>query len=126
MNTCKRLLIVDDEPDFADFVAKVAGDLGYDAVMTTTANAFRSEYLAALPDVIVLDIVMPEQDGIETIKWLVGRGCRARILIISGYNPTFAFAAKLIGEVQGNLDVSQLQKPIKVAELRAQLQAAAA
>ena len=82
--------------------------------------------MAVLPDVIVLDIVMPEQDGIETIKWLVDRGCRARILIISGYCPTFAFAAKLIGEVQGNIEVSQLEKPIRVAELRARLQAAAA
>jgi CheY-like chemotaxis protein len=121
----KRILIVDDEPDFARFVLKVASDLGYDAVMTSSAGAFRSAYLATPPDVIVLDIVMPDQDGIELIEWLIGQGCSARILIISGYNPAFAGAAKLVAEAKGKLEVRQLQKPIKLAELRTELRDAA-
>ena len=125
MSDSKRVLIIDDEPEFSRFVERVASDLGYRAVVAATAEAFRSEYRAAQPDVIVLDIVMPDQDGIELVQWLIGQGCRARILIISGYGSGFAHAAKTIAEVKGNLTVSQLQKPIKLAELRAQLQAAA-
>jgi DNA-binding response OmpR family regulator len=125
MSDSKRVLIIDDEPEFSRFVERVASDLGYHAVVATNAESFRSEYRAAPPDVIVLDIVMPDQDGIELTQWLISQGCRARILIISGYGPGFAHAAKTIAEVKGNLKVSQLQKPIKLAELRAQLEAAA-
>ena len=124
-SNAKRLLIVDDEADFAKFVSTVATELGYDVIATTTAKSFQSAYLSAVPDVIVLDIVMPDKDGIETIDWLISQSCRARILIISGYNPSVTAAAKAIGEVKGRLTVNQLQKPIKLAELRAQLKAAA-
>jgi CheY-like chemotaxis protein len=64
--------VVDDERDFADLVVRVAGQLGYQAEAASTAAAFQACYLAAVPDVIVLDIVMPDQDGIELMRWLVG------------------------------------------------------
>lgn len=125
MSAAKRILIIDDEPEFSRFVAKVASGLGYDTAETTTAKAFRSEYATAVPDIIVLDIVMPDEDGIELLQWLIAEGCRARILIISGYGPNFADAAKTIAEVKGKLTVQRLEKPIRLADLRAALQDAA-
>ena len=125
MTGAKRILVIDDERDFAQFVESVASGLGYDAVMTSTAAEFRAAYLAAPPDIVVLDIIMPDEDGIELIQWLIDNGCRARLVIVSGYRSTFAEAAKTIAEVKGGLKVVQLQKPVKLAELRAQLQAVA-
>jgi CheY-like chemotaxis protein len=116
-----RLLVLDDEPAFAAFVAEVGRGLGYDAATTHSAVTFEAAYLAAPPDVIVLDIVMPDRDGIEVVKWLTGIGCRARIVIISGFSPTFAAAAQVIGELHGKLEIRQLTKPVKLAELRAAL-----
>jgi CheY-like chemotaxis protein len=114
----RRLLVLDDEADFATFVARVASDLGYDAASTNSAAAFKTAYLASPPDVIVLDIVMPETDGIEVVGWLLENGCRARIIVVTGYNPTFARAAQTIGAEKGHLDITQLQKPVKLADLR--------
>lgn len=121
MTTPRRLLAIDDDPDFAGLVAQVAGQLGYAAVATTNATAFMTQYLATTPDLIVMDIVMPEQDGIDLMRWLVAQGCRARIVIVSGYNPAFAHAAKMIGEFGGQLPIAFLQKPVKLADLRAAL-----
>lgn len=121
MTTPRRLLVIDDEPDFAELVVEVAGQLGYAATATITAGDFMAQYLAAPPDLIVLDIVVPEHDGIDLMRWLVAQGCRARIVIVSGYNPAFANAAKMIGEFSGKLGITQLQKPVKLAELRAAL-----
>ncbi|WP_119421712.1 response regulator [Desertibaculum subflavum] len=121
MTTTRRLLAIDDDPDFADLVAQVAGQLGYAAVATTVPADFMAQYLGAPPDVIVMDIVMPEQDGIDLMRWLVAQGCRARIVIVSGYNPAFANAAKLIGEFGGRIDITYLQKPVKLDDLRAAL-----
>lgn len=121
MSARKRLLIIDDEVDFGRFVGEVGTDLGYETVVTSTPDAFQAAYRATPPDVIALDIVMPKMDGIEIIRWLVDQDCRARILIISGYNPLFGRAAQVIGEQEGKLDIRQMQKPVKLAELRAAL-----
>jgi CheY-like chemotaxis protein len=121
MTSRRRLLVLDDEVDFGAFVAKVATDLGYEAVATSAAGEFKSRYLAARPDMIVLDVVMPQLDGIEIIRWLADVGCEARIIIVSGYNPAFAHAAQLVGEQKGGLKISQMQKPVKLADLRSRL-----
>lgn len=121
MTAPRRLLVIDDEPDFADLVVQVATRLGLAATATTKAGDFMAQYMATPPDLIVLDIVMPEQDGIELMRWLVAQRCRARIVIVSGYNPAFANAAKVIGEFGGQLSITYLQKPVKLAELRAAL-----
>jgi CheY-like chemotaxis protein len=123
MTAPKRLLIVDDEPDFAAFVAEVGRDLGYHVTTTSSAAAFRDAYRAAEPDMIVLDILMPDADGIEVVRWLVEQGCRAPVAVISGYNPVYAEAARTLGETVGGLRISQLSKPVKLADLRACLQA---
>ncbi len=42
--TDKRLLVVDDEPEFGEFVRKVATDLGYEVRVTTNGKAFQAAY----------------------------------------------------------------------------------
>lgn len=118
--TLRQLLVLDDEVDFAEFVARTAGDLGFDAVLAASPEDFKARYLEAPPDIIVLDIVMPEMDGIELVRWLKDNDCRARIIIISGFDPTYARAAREIGQ-SGFLNISQMQKPVKLADLRAEL-----
>ena len=118
MATAKRLLIVDDEVSFATFVSRVAQGLGYETRASTDAASFREEYDRFDPTVIVLDIVMPDTDGLEVMRWLAGRGCRAKVIAVTGYNPEYSeFAAKL-GAIGGLAEVSSLRKPISVENLR--------
>ena len=83
----KRLLIVDDEPDFAEFVGIVGEQLGYETLKISDPRKFQDSYNEFTPDVIVLDMVMPEIDGVELIKWLTSQNATAKVVIISGYNP---------------------------------------
>jgi DNA-binding response OmpR family regulator len=121
MSSRKRLLVVDDEKMFADFVVKTASDLDYAALATNSGRDFKEAFLAEAPDVIVLDILMPDEDGIELMQWLVKNGCRARIIICSGYGSAFANITKALGEHQSNLQISILAKPVRLKELRAYL-----
>ena len=61
--TAKRLLIMDDEPDFCDFVATVGEGLGYQATKVTDPRKFKTVYAEIQPDCVVIDMVMPELDG---------------------------------------------------------------
>lgn len=71
----KRLLVVDDEPDFADFVKRTAEGMGYDVSALSDPNLFKEAYAAFKPNVIVLDMVMPDIEGIELVQWLAQQGC---------------------------------------------------
>ncbi|MBT4043426.1 MAG: response regulator [Rhodospirillaceae bacterium] len=113
----KRLLVMDDEPDFADFVKRTAEGLGYDVSALSDPNLFKNAYGAFQPDVIVLDMVMPDIEGIELVQWLAQQGCEARILVVTGYNPNYSKMALGLGEV-GGLKVEPHQKPISLADLR--------
>lgn len=119
--TRERLLVVDDEPDFAAFVRRVAESQGLEVRVTLSARDFKAVYPGFDPTVIVMDIVMPELDGIELMQWLVQNRCAARIIIMSGYSPEYAKAAELIAQVRGALSVVSLQKPVPLATLEAAL-----
>lgn len=114
----QRLLIVDDEPDFGQMVARVAADLGYEARVTTNGYEFQAAYQELQPTLIVLDMVMPEMDGNELVVWLMEQGYAARLIIITGYSPEYAKDAQLLAEFKGLRSVITLAKPIRIAQLR--------
>ncbi len=116
----KRLLIVDDLPALGDVVSRVAGNLGYDVRVTTHADDFKRDFESFNPTTIVLDIVMPDVDGIELIDWLIERNCEAQVLVASAFNPDYARMAETLGSAKG-LEISFIEKPFRVAELRESL-----
>ncbi len=118
----KRLLIVDDQPALGEIVRRTAEGLGYEVKVTTHAEEFMAEFDTFDPTAIVLDIVMPDIDGIELVGWLVDRECCARILVASGYNKRYAKMAETLGVAKG-LEISFLEKPYRIAELRDALEA---
>jgi len=120
----KRLLVVDDQKDFADFVRKVAEDIGFDVTVINESLQFEATYESVDPDVIVLDIVMPDRDGIEIVQSLVQADNKASVIMVTGYNPSYARVAELMASTRGSFTIETLNKPVRVAELRKALQGA--
>jgi signal transduction histidine kinase/ActR/RegA family two-component response regulator len=67
-----RILVVDDDPDARELVARALGDLGGQVVTTSSAAEARAELDLRKPDVIVSDIGMPGEDGLSFIRALRG------------------------------------------------------
>ncbi len=116
-----RLLIIDDEPDFCDFVAQVAEDVGYETRKVTDPLKFEQAYRSFDPSTIVIDMVMPEIDGFEIVNWLIEQKCTAKVLIVTGYNPVYARSAQLQSSAKGLPKVKTFTKPVSVSKLRAAL-----
>ena len=114
----KRLLVVDDEPEFGELVSTVASSLGYQVRVVTDGHAFQQAYFELQPTLIVMDMVMPEMDGNELVLWLVEQHYDAGLIIITGYSPDYAKDARLLAEFQGLRSVVTLTKPIRLAKLR--------
>jgi len=120
----KRLLIVDDEPEFGELVRKVATGLGYEARVATTGHEFQDAYHEMNPTTIVMDMVMPEMDGNELVLWLMEQRYSAHLIIITGYSPDYAKDARVLAEFNGLRSVTTLTKPIGLAKLREALSSA--
>lgn len=120
--TVKRLLIIDDEADFGTSVRKVAEKLGFEVETATQGRKFKEIYKRFDPTLIVLDMVMPEEDGIELVQWLASVQCTARIIIISGFTPIYSDAAITFAAAEGLLPISRLAKPVSLATLTSALQ----
>ena len=116
----ESLLIVDDEPDFRAYVRQVGEQAGFSVVETGEPAAFMKFYSDLKPAAIVLDIILPNADGIELVRWLVDRGFGGRLAVVTGHNPRYARAAEALGAASG-MKVTILTKPVKIADLRAAL-----
>lgn len=112
------LLVVDDEPEICAFIGDVAEEMGFDVAVATDADQFWSAYFAVSPDVIVLDLKMPEVDGIELLRVLGHEGCGAHILLASGTDSRILDSARRLGATHGLKMLGVLRKPIAVADLK--------
>lgn len=115
--TARRLLIIDDEPDIGQFIGAVAEGLGYEVTITTEAQAFIDAYNNENPNVVVVDVVMPNIDGIELVKYLAHSGCAARVLVISGYTERYLDNTKVLAEAFGLASVTAMKKPLELTHL---------
>ena len=78
-----QLLLIDDEPALADFVANAARECGFDPTVTSNDMAFRDEFRAGRPDAVAMDLGMPV-DGVELLRFLSDELFEGPVLIISG------------------------------------------
>ncbi len=117
----KRLLVVDDEPRFGEFVRKVAVDAGFEVEVTTDGFAFQRRYADFDPTAVVIDPIMPDIEGIELVQWVANHDAPAHLIVVTGCSPEYARLAKMLGEARGLPSVATLIKPVKVARLRGAL-----
>jgi two-component system nitrogen regulation response regulator NtrX len=108
-----RILVVDDEPDIRELVCEILQDEGYDVTVAEDGEAARTAYARSAPDLVLLDIWMPDVDGITLLKeWSAGKGPICPIVIMSGH-----------GTVETAVEATRLgahdfvQKPISLAKL---------
>jgi len=107
----QTLLVVDDDPAVGAVVERVGADCGYAVSVTETARDFRASYAATKPDAIVLDVVIPDSDGLELIGELAAKESKAKLIIVSGYERYLKLASDY-ARFNGLDVVDALPKPI--------------
>lgn len=112
-----RLLLIDDEPVLADFVASVATDCGFDPILTSNDRDFRQSFVTDRPEMVALDLGMPGMDGVELLRFLASEGFSAPVLIISGFDRRVLESAFRLGEALGLTMVGPLEKPVRAHDL---------
>ncbi len=116
--TVQRILIIDDEPDFTAVLAEVCRQPGRQVVTCNSTGDARSLFPDYRPDLVLLDIVMPEQDGIEFLQWACRQNEASHFILMTGFNPHYMQMAEKLAGLSGVNIVTTLQKPIPIQKLR--------
>ncbi len=110
-----HILVVDDEPDIRHLVSEILEDEGYRVTVAEDGETARTEFARRTPDLVLLDIWMPDVDGILLLKeWSAGSGLPCPVVVMSGH-----------GSVETAVEATRLgaydfvQKPISLAKLLA-------
>jgi DNA-binding response OmpR family regulator len=112
-----RLLLIDDEPALAAFVAKAADMCGFEPVIAEQDLQFRELFRSDRPQMVALDLGMPGMDGIELLRFLASEDFEEPVLIISGFDRRVLESAFRLGEALGLQMVGPLEKPARLEQL---------
>ncbi|MCB1628896.1 MAG: sigma-54-dependent Fis family transcriptional regulator [Xanthomonadales bacterium] len=107
-----HILVVDDEPDIRSLVQEILEDEGYAVRSAEGAEPARKAIRSERPDLVLLDVWMPDADGISLLKEWQGQGLDMTVVMMSGHGTveTAVEATRL-----GALDF--LEKPLSLAKL---------
>lgn len=115
--TRPRLLLIDDEPALAAFVANAATISGFDPVVTSEDSLFREQFHAEVPGMVALDLGMPGMDGVELLRFLSSESFAGPVLIISGFDRRVLESAFRLGQALDLKMVGPLEKPVRLEAL---------
>jgi two-component system nitrogen regulation response regulator NtrX len=91
----KRILILDDEPNIGLSLKMILEGEGYSVLVCQTADEFRARLFAFRPDVCLLDVRLPDGNGIDLLRFLRENDDRVPVVMISGHG-TIADAVNAI------------------------------
>jgi two-component system response regulator MprA len=113
-----RLLVVDDDRPLRDVLRRALTLAGYDVRLAESGAEALSEVASSIPDAVVLDIGLPDIDGLEVCRLLRREGNRVPVLMLTARD---AVADRIDGLDAGADDY--LVKPFDIDELKARLRA---
>ena len=108
----ERILIVDDEPDIRDVIGDILEDENYQVEQSANAHQARDVLINFNPDLILLDIWMPDIDGISLLKEWISQGVDKPIIMISGHGNV-----ETAVEAIRNGAYDFLEKPLSTAKM---------
>jgi two-component system, NtrC family, nitrogen regulation response regulator NtrX len=84
--TASRILVVDDEADIRGLLKEILAEEGYDVEVAADASQARTSRATHVPDLVLLDIWMPDTDGITLLReWSVTDGYDCPVVMMSGH-----------------------------------------
>lgn len=82
-----RILIIDDNEIMRKLLCEILTSAGHEVVEASNGKEGLRLHRQAPADLVITDVVMPEEDGLETIRTLHAEDPAVRIIVMTGYDP---------------------------------------
>jgi DNA-binding NtrC family response regulator len=113
----KKLLVIDDQTGITKVVELIARQLGLNARSLNDSSEATDAFIAFMPDVVMLDMIMPEKDGIDVLNEILLTGIPVKVVLTSGFSDSYLRLAEGVANFHANKNVSILRKPFRRDEL---------
>jgi CheY-like chemotaxis protein len=113
----KKLLVIDDQTGITKVVELIARQIGLDVRSLNSSAQATETFIAFRPDVLFLDMIMPEKDGIDVLNEILLTGIPVKVVLTSGYSDSYLRLAEGVAKFHDNPNVSVLRKPFRREEL---------
>ena len=113
-----RLLVVDDEPNILELLATSLRFAGFEVTTANNGRDALAEARRVRPDLVVLDVMMPDMDGFTVVRRMRGEGSKAPVLFLTARDAT---EDKVTGLTVGGDDY--VTKPFSLEEIVARIRA---
>ena len=113
----RNIIVVDDDIQTSQLLQTMLEVLGCNSIVFNRAVEFLTHSLNE-EDIVLLDLVMPEIDGIEVLRTLAEQKCRSRIILLSGYDDSVLHSAETLALAHDLRVVACLSKPIHMHALQ--------
>lgn len=114
-----KVLIVEDDTAMRQMIVRALTDAGHQSLEAKDGRDGVRKFRAEAPDLIITDIIMPEQEGIQTIREIraTDTGAKIGIIAISGGGATGGDGSLYLAIAEELGADAVLQKPFRLAEL---------
>ncbi len=118
-----KILVLDDEPFILKLLGRILSNLGFSSVVLCDSGQAALEKTSGqdAPNVILLDLNMPEMDGIEFVRHLVERNYAGSLILVSGEDERMLQTAVKLVRAHRIPILGYLHKPVKPEALSALL-----
>ena len=111
----KRILIVDDDPELGELLRGYLGGNGFEVEVAADGAAMRGRMAAAMPDLVILDLMLPGEDGLSLCRGLRAESSLPILMLTARGEDT----DRIVGLEMGADDY--LPKPFNPRELLARI-----
>ncbi|MGC8724171.1 MAG: response regulator [Acidobacteriota bacterium] len=117
----KKILVVDDEPDVVTYLASVLRDNGFEALEAFNGEEAMEKVLKEHPDLVTLDITMPEMTGVKAYRKMKEDSALSKIPVVIVTGVSHEFKQFISTRSQVPAPEGYLEKPVKPEDLLAEV-----
>jgi DNA-binding NtrC family response regulator len=118
-NSKSRVLVIDDEPEMIEWLSTLLGHGGHEVRSASTGGAGRELFAVWRPAVVIVDMMLPDEDGLQLLRHFRQAGPDAEVIVLTGH----ATVPKAVEAMRAGAH-SFLEKPVDPDALLAWVQRA--
>jgi DNA-binding response OmpR family regulator len=111
----KRILIIDDDDDVRTTISDALAE-EYEVIEAANGADGIAQFDARNPDLVICDVIMPDVDGLEAVRYSCGHAPQTPVILVSGGGRIGAADYLRVGAALGARKC--LAKPMEIRELR--------
>lgn len=116
--TATSVLVIDDREDVATTLAALCVALGTPAAVPQAGETVRAMLERSAPAGVIVDIMMPEEDGYEALREIARYDAAMPVMLITGHGETWLRMGATLGRAHGLDYIETAIKPIRAEAIR--------